>query len=156
MQLPIAGKKMMQGQKVQWQQIPVLPNFTVHANNVVASNVASSSMPSSTASWPICSPNISVHATSQAEQSFVNRISEGGVYKDRSKFVVIYVDKKSSDSVPKIYTLGRYDTEDDATRIYHRAVQSTKISGGFYLKHFLLGYKPAPKQESSADVAAQQ
>jgi len=147
---------MMQGQKVQWQQIPVLPPGTVHANNVVAANVALSSLPSSSASWPICSPNISVHATSLAEQSFVNKVSEGGVYKDRTKFVAIYVDqsKKSNSGYPRIYTLGRFDTEDEATRIYHRAVQSTKISGGFYLKHFLLGYKPSVKQESSESTTS--
>jgi hypothetical protein len=183
-QLPNAVKKLLQSQKVSWQQIPILSIGSAQANYLISANItpqmsslASSVIGSMTLNYT--TPIYNIHSTSLEEIMKPNsdNFIRSGIYREKSKFVVIYVDRsatstfthslkypgadappESGNITPRIYNLGRFDTEEEAKRVFHKVkfnfsrfsifnfffspkqvVNSVKATGSFNLKYYLLG-----------------
>jgi hypothetical protein len=153
---PIAVKKMMQLSRPVWTHIPVLKEGNMDARITISKCLHQQQ--SSTASTvnfnamlhphaTVFHPTISVHdITKQEEQIYANVVTPG-VYRDKNKFVAIFVGKPSSSnsiqSIPAVsaaasssskvagakrkradnnylsaYNLGRFDSEEEAWRAY--------------------------------------
>jgi hypothetical protein len=144
-------KKLLQSQKINWQQIPVLSIGSAQANYLISANItpqlnsiASSVIGSMTLNYT--TPTYNIHSASLEDimrPDHSDKYIRSGIYRDKAKFVVIYVDRKNSmshlkrrvryssmasssttgeddKSPPNIYNLGRYDTEEEAKRVYQK------------------------------------
>lgn len=144
-QLPSSVKKLLQSQKIAWQQIPILSIGSAQANYLISANLAppTSSMASSVIG-PMTlnhtTPLYTIHSPQLEEIMMPDSDSfmKSGIYRERSKYVVIYVDRsqdaKASLTVslepipamfekpeyPRIYHLGRYDSEEEAKKVYQK------------------------------------
>lgn len=177
-QLPPTLKKLLQGQRINWQAIPNLPVQSAHAaavitslNTIASTGSSYNNLQNSLLSQNVSSvtPLVTVHALEKFDNKQHRNVSSynirSGIYRDRGKFTVIYsalvqpsiptADEEGGGSKEKVlYNLGRYDNEEEAAKVLNDAKESTKASGGMFIpRHYLLGYRaPAAPPASMAGI----
>jgi hypothetical protein len=87
------------------------------------SSIANSIIGSMTLNYT--TPIYSIHASSldeimKTDKETRDNFLKSGIYREKSKFVVIFVERTTEFPEPKIYHLGRFDTEEEARRTYQK------------------------------------
>jgi hypothetical protein len=122
-------KKVLSNQKFVWQQVPILHTGAAQANSMVGSiPIASSTGSSSTAPLPFnfMPPTYNLNSSLLVDVLDPNiPLVKTGIYKDRNKHVVFFVDNSDKD-LPKNYYLGKFDSEDEANKTLQK-VRTMKI-----------------------------
>jgi hypothetical protein len=176
-QLPAAIRKVLQGQRVYWQNAPNLPSMPSYATGLLASTTSTtpaafSSAQTGYSSQPalqlpnglsIVTPLIQVHTIEKYDNKQHRNVTSytirSGIYRDRNRYTVLYAAAsiagawEGTGKEKVLYNLGRFDTEEEAARVLNDAKESAKGSGGVFVpRHFLLGYKhtsaPVPSLSS--------
>jgi hypothetical protein len=139
-------KKLLQSQKITWQQIPILSIGSAQASYLISANItpqmssiANSIIGSMTLNYT--TPIYSIHANSldeimKSDKETRDNFLKSGIYREKSKFVVIFVERTDEFPEPKIYHLGRFDTEEEARRTFQKVSCTLKLPSIFLFHSF--------------------
>lgn len=168
-QAPATVKRMMLGTKINWVTIPsFIREGTMDGRLALMKSVNAAATSNGMAPAPaqllhpqagVFVPMMSVNDVTSFDEQLFSDDTNGGLYRDKNRFVTIFVDNpppSTSESGPllssnakaikRIFNLGRFDSEEEASRTYFRAVKVKEMYGSFEPRYYLkeLARKPLP------------